>query len=779
MPRFIKRFSELSGTMNISRLLIPITAFLFLHAAKAQNMPIGQWQSHLPYNTAVSIASDGFRVYVATQHSFYIQSVANEETTPFSKVTGMSDMGMSKIAYDGLTGAVILAYQNSNIDLYKDGIFYNIPDLKLKSVAGTKRINNIITENGLAYLSTDIGVVVLNLSRNEIKETYTFTQNSQTIPVLDFDANGEYFYAATTEGLYRARKNSANLQAFQSWTLMDTSRIITTIATANDKLFLAMPDSMFVLAADTFRHIYTADSTIKNLQKGLGAVWVMEINDSTFQGKARRMNMDYFFTDSLNTGVSYELIDMDPNPDSVKWISNSAGVLQIRKGKGEPYNTIPPDGPGDVTNYDLYVRDKEIMAAHGSYDDRYNPLNNNSGFSVYKEGAWKNYRRYIYPPFGDSIVDFVNIIKGPDGSIYAGSTQSGLFILKPDGTHEYYKQNSFIDPSSTGTTLYRISGLAFDNDGVLWATVLGGNPNELVARTADGQWHQFSLPFSRNIPHSAAHLIVDDNNQKWFAAPSGGGVMVYDDNHTPENPLDDQYVQLLSGEGSGGLPDNEVYSLANDKTGSIWIGTANGIGIVNCPSQVIQRQCEAEKRVVQFDQFAGYLFQNEQVRTIAVDGANRKWIGTNNGVWLISANGDAIIERFTKDNSPLPSDIVQKISIDPSTGDVYIGTELGLVSYRGTAIDGGEENSELITYPNPVPSGYTGTIAIKGFVENAHVRITDISGQLIYRTTALGGQAIWNGRDYTGRRPQSGVYLVFGTNKDGTQTVKGKLVFME
>lgn len=778
MARFIKRFSELSGTMNISRFLIPLTTFLYAQAAIAQDMPIGQWQSHLPYNTAVSIASDGYRVFVATQHSFYIRSV-DEETTPFSKVSGMSDMGMSKIAYDALTGSVILAYQNSNIDLYRDGVFYNIPDLKLKSVAGTKRINNIMTDNGLAYLSTDIGVVVLNLSRNEIKETYTFTKNSQNIPVRDFEASGNYFYAATTEGLYRAPKNSANLQAFQAWTLMDTTRIFTAIAASGDKLFMAMPDSLFVLSADTFQHLYTTDSSIRNLQKGLGSVWVMEVDDNTFLGKARRMNMDYFFTDSLNTGNSYELIDMDPNPDSVKWISNSSGVLQIRKGKGEPYNTIPPDGPGDVTNYDVYVQDKEILIAHGSYDDRYNPLNNGSGFSVYTQGTWKNYRQYIYPPFGDSVVDFVNIIKGNDGSIYAGSTQSGLFVIKADGSYEYYKQNSFINTSSTGTTLYRISGLAFDNDGVLWATILGGNPNELVARTPDGQWYQFSLPFSRNIPHSAAHLIVDDNNQKWFAAPGGGGVIVFDDNRTPENPLDDQYIQLLAGEGSGGLPDNEVYCLANDKTGSIWIGTANGIGIVNCPSQVIQRQCEAEKRVVQFDQFAGYLFQNEQVRAIAVDGANRKWIGTNNGVWLVSANGDAIIERFTKDNSPLPSDIIQKISIDPKTGDVYIGTELGLVSYRGTATDGGEENSELITYPNPVPSGYSGTIAIKGFVENADVRITDISGQLIYRTTALGGQAVWNGKDYTGRRPQSGVYLIFGTNRDGTQTVKGKLVFME
>lgn len=744
----------------------------------AQDMPIGQWQSHLPYNTAVSIASDGNRVYVATQHSFYVHAIGYEETTPFSKVTGMSDIGMSKIAYDGVTATVILAYQNSNIDLYRDGLFYNIPDLKLKSVAGTKRINNIMTENGLAYLSTDIGVVVLNLSRNEVKETYAFTKNSQTIPVTDFDASGDYFYAATTAGLYRAPKNSANLQAFQSWTLMDTSRIFNSIEAAGNRLFLAMPDSMFVVQADTFMHVYSSDSTIQNLQKGQGSVWIMEF-DSTYKGMARRMNMDYVITDSLKTGLSYEIVDIDPNSDTTLWVSNSTGVMQIRKGKGDPYNTVPPQGPGDVTNYDIYAKNKEILVAHGSYDDRYNPLNNGSGFSVYNEGEWKNYRKFVYPPFGDSVVDFVNIIKGPDGSIYAGSTQSGLFILKPDGSYEYYKQNSFINPSSSGTTLYRISGLAFDNDGVLWATVLGGNPNELLARTTDGQWHQFSLPFSRNIPHSAAHLIVDDNNQKWFAAPGGGGVIVYDDNHTPENPIDDKYIQLLAAEGSGGLPDNEVYCLANDKTGSIWIGTANGIGIVNCPSQVITRQCEAEKRVVQFDQFAGYLFQNEQVRAIAVDGANRKWIGTNNGLWLVSANGDAIIERFTKDNSPLPSDIIQKISIDPATGDVYIGTELGLISYRGTATDGGKENAELITYPNPVPSGYSGTIAIKGFVENADVRITDISGQLIYRTTALGGQAVWNGKDYTGRRPQSGVYLIFGTNRDGTQTVKGKMVFME
>lgn len=227
----------------------------------------------------------------------------------------------------------------------------------------------------------------------------------------------------------------------------------------------------------------------------------------------------------------------------------------------------------------------------------------------------------------------------------------------------------------------------------------------------------------------------------------------------------------------GGLPDNTVYCLAKDRRGSIWIGTANGIGIVNCPSQVIAGDCESELRIVQYDQFAGYLFQNEQVRTIAVDGANRKWIGTNNGVWLISDDGEEILHRFTESNSPLPSNRIQNIRIDPISGEVYFGTENGLVSYRGTATEPKARQEEILVFPNPVPSGYSGPIAFRDLTANADLRITDMSGQLIFRTRAQGGQAVWNGKDYTGRRPQSGVYLIFVTDPQGRETGVGKMVF--
>lgn len=765
--------------MRISKLLIAAT-LLFTSTLHAQDRPVGQWRAHLPYNTAIDIATDGANMFVATQQAFFIYDQLGNELIPYSKVNGMSDVGMRGVAYDNITETVILTYTNSNIDLFKNNEFFNLPDLKLKTVTGSKAINSIYTEGGLAYLSTDIGIVVINLEKKEIKETYTFTKNGQNIPINGLTADQNSFYAATDDGLYTANKNSPNLQAFSSWSAIDTLRSYIGVVNQKGKIFTTLVDSLFVIDNNSLTYLYDSDSNTKRLCPGNDGVWILE-NYDNFTGQCKKLSPNYTFIDSFRmSGQPTNLIPTDL-ADSTKWISNSLYGLMVRTLKGEPYGVTVPEGPEYFSSYDIYANDKELWVAHGGYDDQYRPSNNRYGFSQYLNQEWTNYKIYDYQPFGDSLINFTNILKAPNGNIYAGSTSSGLFILKPDGSYEYFKQNSIISPSSTGGNLYRVSGFAADDDGNVWITVLGGVPNELVVHTTDNEWYTFATPFySMPITHGAGNIIIDDFGQKWYAAIGGGGVIVFDDNRTPEDKTDDRSTQLLAGEGSGGLPDNTVYCLANDQDGAIWIGTANGIGIVNCPSSVIEKQCEAERRIVQFDDFAGYLFQNEQVKAIAVDGGNRKWIGTNNGIWLISPDGDEILERFTTDNSPLPSNIIQKITIDPVTGDVYFGTELGLMSYRGAAVDADMNKSDdLITFPNPVPSGYSGSIAIKGFLENADVRITDVSGQLVYKTTALGGQAIWNGTDYTGRRVQSGVYLIFATNRDGSETQTGKMVFME
>ena len=219
--------------------------------------------------------------------------------------------------------------------------------------------------------------------------------------------------------------------------------------------------------------------------------------------------------------------------------------------------------------------------------------------------------------------------------------------------------------------------------------------------------------------------------------------------------------------------------MAKDKNGFIWIGTNDGIGIIQCLENVFSSQgCDAVLPVVQQGGFNQYLFNGEEVRSIAVDGADRKWVATKNGVWLINPEGDKVIYRFTEENSPLLSNDVKRIAIDGKTGEAFFATANGICSFRSTATEGDETNNNVMVFPNPVPPGYNGTIAIRGLVNNAIVKITELDGRLVYQTRALGGQAIWDGKDYRGRKISSGVYLVLVSDDGRKENLATKIIFI-
>ena len=274
-------------------------------------------------------------------------------------------------------------------------------------------------------------------------------------------------------------------------------------------------------------------------------------------------------------------------------------------------------------------------------------------------------------------------------------------------------------------------------------------------------------------------LIIDDNNYKWIVAAKGGGLICFDHGASIENTGDDRWKKFSSGTGNGNLPDNDVRCVAKDKNGFIWVGTANGIGVIQCPQDVFAAQgCEAIWPIVQHGNFSGYLFSGEEVNNIAVDGADRKWVATKNGAWLISATGEKVVYQFTEENSPLLSNDVRKIAIDGTSGEVYFATSKGICSFRGTATEGGVENENVLVFPNPVPPGYSGTIAIRGLANNAIVKITEMNGRLVYQTRAAGGQAVWDGKDYKGRKISTGVYLVLVSNDERTEKTASKIVFI-
>ena len=739
----------------------------------AQERPIGFWRAHLPFNNAQGIATDGTSLYVISDKGFFVYNPSTSDLEKYSKVEGMHETGTAAIAFDQLTGTAIIGYKNSNIDLFQNNNFKVIPDLKNKSFTGSKSINHIFAEKGFAYVSSGLGILVLDLTRQEVKETYVFSKAGQTFAVNAFTADSAYYYAASTRGLFRISKTHPTPQVFTAWQAIDTERAYSQLAivggnavyaTANDTVYRVSPGNLGPVFSET-------GITITGISGGANNLYIGKFRPSNGSGKMIHLSSANAVSDSSQVAFFKAAVE---TLNGTLWIADAYQGTGRREQHGG-LSFFNPSGPNSPDNFGLWANGGEVWVAHGGYRDNFTRRADASGISNFKNETWTAYHAYNYPLFQDSVFDFLDIIKDPrTGTLYAGTFNSGLFEMKADGSARMLKQGEL---SAPGFSNFSASGMAFDDAGNLYVTHLF-NDTELSVKTPAGSWYHYPIASFGRPFRLAQGVLVDDYNQKWFYSGFGGGVIVYDDGGTPDNRSDDRQLQLIATKGSGNLPSNSVRCMAKDRDGAIWIGTDAGVGIVNCAGSVFDRNCDAELRVVQFDQFAGHLFSTESVRAIAVDGANRKWIGTLNGVWLLSADAQTILQRFTSENSPLPSNTIQKIAIDGVSGEVYFGTDQGLVSYRSDAITGSPVNTTVQVFPNPVPTSYSGEIAIRGLVTDADVRITDISGQLIFRTKAKGGQATWNGLDYTGHRPQSGVYLIFVTNRDGSQTTVGKMMFM-
>jgi hypothetical protein len=189
---------------------------------------------------------------------------------------------------------------------------------------------------------------------------------------------------------------------------------------------------------------------------------------------------------------------------------------------------------------------------------------------------------------------------------------------------------------------------------------------------------------------------------------------------------------------------------------------------------------DARQILVEQDGVFQFLLEGQAVTTIAVDGANRKWMGTDGaGVFLLSEDGTEQVERFTVDNSPLFSNRINDIEINPDNGEVFIATEEGIISYLGDATQSAATNECTTVYPNPVRENYTGPIAISGLLRDSEVRITDVRGNLIFSTVSNGGKAIWDGTNTNGQRVNTGVYFALSSDVEGESTCVSKILVIK
>jgi hypothetical protein len=378
--------------------------------------------------------------------------------------------------------------------------------------------------------------------------------------------------------------------------------------------------------------------------------------------------------------------------------------------------------------------------------------NNTNGFATYTDQGWTNY----FSIQNTTIPNIEWTAANPTSNLFwLANTQS---IYSFDGNQLQLVQNNPV-----GT----IKNISFSKNGRGWVL----NDQKGLSYIQNNNTKTYSLPNGINLSGSI-QLLANQNEQLYLTGPSIQGLYIFQsDNYY--NTI--SWVQKTTGSNSGNLPSNRVTSMVEDKDGAIWVGTDNGIGIFNC-GDISKEACNAYLPIVKTNGFNAYLFQKETIRCMAVDAANQKWIGTNNGAWLVSQDGLSIIEHFTKDNSPLPSDTIEQMIIEPNNGEVFFKTNQEWVSYRSTATKAANHQESIFIFPNPVPPDFSGLISFKKLVDHAQVKITDINGKLIYQTRALGGQAVWNGKTYEGSPVATGIYLVFVRDDEGNEKAIGKIM---
>ena len=778
----------LSGKRGVSNtLMCAVIMISFLTVplyTMGQGLAIGNWQHHLPNNRIIAIVETPTRIIGATPYALISYNKEDQSVEKIDKVRGLSDFGISTLAYASQQDMLIIGYENGNIDIIKDNHIINIPDIRLASVMGSKKINSILTINNKAYLACDFGIIELDLISFLIMDTFYIGTQGSLVNVNDLIFDGTHFYAATSQGLIAANIQAPNLADFNNWHRQTVTGL------QNETFSLVLHYEGMILAT-----LSNQQGDFTYVQDGSGwqlfdpwnnGYWQRKYKLRSYGGYLMVCNHDYLdiFNESLrlyrrldvHADGRFRPMDALFDDDHNLWIGDRIfGIM--REHSENNWEQILLPGPGTANVFSIATGGNKLWLAPGSISRGGSSTWNSEGVFIYDQRKWSNYNRLTDPDM-DNMWDLIRITPDPANpdKAYAATWTSGMFEISTTGVEKRYDHtNSTLQRRFEIDDWTRVGGVAVDRRGNVWVTN-SQVQRPLSVKKTDGQWLSFSG--AGHVPTSqvVGDIVIDNSDQKWVILHQGGGIFLFKEN-TLDADNDFQARRLTT---QHGLPSNEIYSVAVDHNGYVWVGTDQGVGVFYNPGRAFTGDAfNAQLIVVEQDGFGAYLFENETINAIEVDGSNKKWFGTTrSGAFLLSADARETIFHFNTQNSPLPSNNILDIAIMEKTGEVFFATDRGLVSFRGLATAGQRIHSDVYAYPNPVRPGYNGYIAIKGLITNARVKITDINGNLVYETISEGGQAIWNGQDLFGKRPASGVYLVFSTNDDGAETIVSKILFI-
>ncbi|WP_158524864.1 two-component regulator propeller domain-containing protein [Mesonia sp. K7] len=737
-----------------------------------------QWEDMFSYYNIQDVSLGSQKIYAAAENSVFSFSKISNQTEKISSIQGLSSEKISKIHFSRAYNLLFVGYESGLIDIYnpQDKSVLTVIDIveKVTITPENKMINHFYEDENLLYIATNYGISVFRLNNLEFGDSYFIGDNASQIKVNQITVNQSRIYTATEFGIKTAEKDNPNLIDYNVWQTIDPNTFYKGIVTLENQMIVVDDDNNISrFNGNAFTFVENFNTNVRSFKSagsfltvcGVNKVKVYNSQVSTF------INLNNFpdFEESFNTAI-FDL--------QTTFIGDSTlGLLRHNPEGTEPYSFLSPDGPVMNRIFNTKAIPNELWITHGEYDITLNPYPlNQRGVSHYKNEEWQNvdYKQL------DEKKEISRIAINPANTnqVFLSCFYDGLIeILEGQLLMVYDETNTQMPETvdSNGDVIVqgdvRINGIGFDRQGNLWGNI-SMVKNGLFKFNSSSISFQF-FDITEIIPDfNGANLgftdLVVDNIGNVFFGSYREGVVGYNSNSN------------TFGKVTENIPETYVRSLALDNNNQLWIGSSRGLRVLYGPSAMFNDPNLSASEIVILDEdgVPQELLRDASISDITVDGNNNKWIATDAGAFYLSSNGQETIYRFTKENSPLPSNSVSSIEVDEASGKVYIGTINGLVAFRGTATSGNETFEQVRAFPNPVRPNYTGMVTIDGLREGANVKITDITGNLVYEVTAQGGSIQWDTTAFGRHKVASGVYMVMLTSEDQLETKITKIMII-
>ena len=727
---------------------------------------IGEWRAHVSFTPVIKVAETPESIVAATANGLLLTDKEGRQITTTTKANGLSDYGISAISYASVPNILLVGYQNGNLDLLQKGGIVNFPDLTRKAGLPNKSIHRIICEGNYAWLCCAFGIVKVDLLKVEVAETWYLGAQNDLKEVNDLASMGANWYVATNRGIFTAPKQNSNLQDYRNWQLQSglpqTDADFSSIALSGGLLFVHDRSNDQLLAWDGnkwLRH-YPEIKQILGIKSSANGLIILTKGEVWLTGKAGNKIVNSYQSGGIPEGIDPRDALTDSN--GKLWIGDNRFGLTYQS-TSSSFIHLDSNSPGSDQITALNSANEEIFAATSIDNTVGIP---EASISIYHAGLWQNFSadddaglKSIRP-----ITSFA-FSSHPD-EYWASTAGSGLLYFQKNRVTAHYNELNSLLGTLNGSCV--VSSLATDNQNNLFYT----NPTGKVllgSLLQSGNFVSLPYPDLNSQTATTGNQIISKTGVHWVVLPQEG-LFAFKVKGSIENTTDDQFrkvsVQSRFSNGTTSLITTfgEISTIVEDNNQDLWVGTGTGVVVYTNPDRIFDSG-ESYGSQPSLDDGEGLfkpILEKEKITAIAVDGANRKWIGTaNSGAFLFTEQGNHLLRHFDSQNSPLPSGRIDAIAILPESGEVFFATEKGLFSWKSNATKGAGSLEKAYVWPNPLRETFDGVATIDGLTEGTEVRVTDVAGNLIFKTSSLGGRATWNAKNSSGKRVATGVYLIF------------------